>query len=160
VTAAPRRAIVGAVDTRTRIAGRRLVVATVIVLQLGFVVRGYTSDHREFAFQMFDESTDWRADIVRVTHDGRRVPIDDDWSGYRWNGLVNTRGLWDPQTKHHADAGIDNQLAFLDSALDYVATHTPRDTETQYLEATVTYWRNAHDPEVVVLRSTDRDAAR
>ena len=58
--------------------------------------------------------------------------------------------------RHHADAGLDNQLAFLDSALDWVAEHTPRDAETRYLEAAVTTWHNTDDPEVVVLRSDDR----
>ena len=42
----------------------------------------------------------------------------------------------------------------------YVGEHTPKDSETQYLEATVTYWRNAHAPKVVVLRSEDREVGR
>jgi hypothetical protein len=151
---------VGGVEARTRTVGRRIVVILVVLLQLGFVVRGYTSDHKEFAFQMFDESSDWRADIERVTRDGERIPIDADWPGYRWNDLVDTRGLADPGARDHADAGVDNQLAFLDSALDYVANHTPRDHETRYLEATVTYWRNAGEPKVVVLRSAEREEAR
>ena len=61
--------------------------------------------------------------------------------------------------RHHADAGLDNQIAFLDAALDYVADHTPRDTETRYLEAVVTTWHNTDDPKTVVLRSQDRDVA-
>jgi hypothetical protein len=146
-------------STRTRVIGRRVIVAVVVVLQLGFVARGYTSAHKEFAYQMFNESTDWRADIVRVTRAGDRIPIDEDWSGYQWSALVDTRGLFDPANRNHADAGIDNQLAFLDAALDYVAAHTPNDTETEYLEATVTYWRNAHDPKTVVLRSAAREGA-
>jgi hypothetical protein len=48
-------------------------------------------------------------------------------------------------------------LAFLDAALDWVADHTPRDTETRYLEATVTAWHNADEPAVLVLRSEDRE---
>jgi hypothetical protein len=145
------------VDSRRRVVGRRLIVGTAIALQLGFVARGYTSAHKEFAFQMFSESTDWRADIMRVTDTGERMPVDDSWDGYRWGDLVRTRGLADPARRHHADAGLDNQLAFLSEALDYVATHTPRDTETAYLEATVTYWRNARPPRDVVIRSERRD---
>ena len=38
----------------------------VVALQLGFIVRGYFSDHKEFAFQMFPEASTWRADLVRV----------------------------------------------------------------------------------------------
>ena len=64
------------------------------------------------------------------------------------------RGLAYPGTRHHADAGLDNQLAFLDAALDYVADHTPADRETLYLEAVVTAWHNDDPPR------TDRAAQR
>ena len=53
-----------------------------------------------------------------------------------------------PAVRHHADAGLDNQLAFLRSALDWVAANTPRDRETRYLEATVTAWHNADPPRI------------
>ena len=142
-----------------RVLGRRWAVGAVVVAQLFFVVRGYHSAHKEFAYQMFSESSDWRADVVRVTRDGRRVPVEQPWSGYSWGALVRTRGLYDPTVRHHADAGVDNQLAFLDAALDYVARHTPNDTDTAYLEADVTYWKNAHPPRHVVLRSNARGEA-
>jgi hypothetical protein len=131
-------------------------VLLVVVLQLGLVVRGYSSDHKVFAFQMFPESSMWRADVVRVTGDGRRVPIEVPWSGYRWNDLVPEGGLEYPAVRHHADAGLDNQLAFLRSALDWVATNTPRDHETRYLEARVTSWHNADPPQTRVFRSPVR----
>ena len=145
--------------SRRRVVGRRAVVALVVVVQLGLVARGYASDHKELAFQMFPESSTWRADIVRVEADGDRVPVTAPWTGYRWGDLVDGRGLDRPDRRHHADAGVDNQLAFLDSALDWVATHTPRDDQTLYLEATVTYWYNDDAPEVVVLRSRTREIA-
>ena len=131
----------------------------VVVLQLGFVARGYWSDHKEFAFQMFPESSTWRADVVRVTADGRRVPVELPWSGYRWDELVRDRGLSYPSVRHHADAGLDNQLAFLEAALDWVASNTPRDRETRYLEATVTSWHNADAPQVKRLQSRIREGA-
>jgi hypothetical protein len=137
-----------------------VVVVAVVVLQLGFVARGYWSDHKEFAFQMFPESSTWRADVVRVTADGRRVPIEQSWAGYRWDELVQGRGLTYPSVRHHADAGLANQLAFLESALDWVADNTPRDSETRYLEATVTSWHNDDPPRVGVLRSRLREGAR
>jgi hypothetical protein len=145
---------------RLRVVGRRVVVLSVVALQLGFAVRGYWSDHKPFAFQMFPESSTWRADVVRVTADGRRVPIERPWAGYRWDELVQDRGLRYPSVRHHADAGLDNQLAFLDAALDWVADNTPRDGETRYLEARVTSWHNADPPEVGILRSHVREAAR
>jgi hypothetical protein len=139
-----------------RIWGRRAIVVAVLAAQAFFVARGYWAPHKEFAFQMFPESSTWRADIVRVTTDGRRVPVAEPWDGYRWAALVPSRGLADPSARSHADAGIDNQVAYLDAALDYVAAHTPRDRETRYLEATVTAWHDADPPRTIVLRSADR----
>jgi hypothetical protein len=147
------------VEPAQKVVARRAVVLAVVLLQLGFVARGYWSEHKEFAFQMFPESSTWRADVVRVTDDGRRVPIELPWSGYRWEELVRDRGLSYPAPRHHADAGLDNQLAFLDAALDWVASHTPRDGETRYLEARVTSWHNADPPQVEVLRSRVREGA-
>jgi hypothetical protein len=135
-----------------------VVVLAVVVAQLVFVARGYWSDHKEFAFQMFPESSTWRADVVRVTANGRRIPIERPWSGYRWDELVRDRGLRYPWIRHHADAGLANQLAFLDAALDWVADNTPRDAETRYLEARVTSWHNDDPPEARVLRSHVRRA--
>ena len=129
----------------------------VVGLQVFFIARGYWADHKEFAFQMFPESSTWEAEIVRVTSDGRRVPIEESWSGYRWEDLVRDRGLRYPWVRHHADAGLDNQLAFLEAALDWVAENTPRDRETRYLEATVTSWHNDDPPEVEVMRSVERE---
>jgi hypothetical protein len=147
------------VSSRVRVVGRRIAVVAVVVAQLGLVARGYWADHKEFAFQMFPESSTWRADVVRVTADGRRVPIERSWSGYRWDELVRDRGLSYPSVRHHADAGLDNQLAFLDAALDWVASNTPRDGQTRYLEARVTSWHNADPPRVEVLRSHVREGA-
>jgi hypothetical protein len=138
---------------------RRVVVVGVVLLQLALVARGYWSDHKEFAFQMFPESSTWRADVVRVTADGRRIPVERGWSGYRWDELVPSRGLAYPSVRHHADAGLDNQLAFLDEALDWVADNTPRDRETRYLEARVTSWHNDDAPRVEVIRSAVRRGA-
>lgn len=56
-------------------------VVAVVVLQLGFVARGYLPDYKQFAFQMFPESSGWRPDVVRVTADGRRVPVERPRSG-------------------------------------------------------------------------------
>jgi hypothetical protein len=135
------------------------VVVGVVALQVGLAARGYSADHKPFAFQMFPESSTWRADVVRVTADGRRIPIEQPWAGYRWEELVQGRGLTYPAVRHHADAGLDNQLAFLASALDWVADNTPRDHDTRYLEATVTAWHNDDPPRVRVLRSDDREEA-
>lgn len=147
-------------EHRTRVIGRRVAVAVVVVLQIIFVVRGYRSDHKEFGFQMFREASTWQADIRRVTAGGERISIDEPWSGYRWDELVPVRGLSNPDVRHHADAGLDNQLAFLEAALDWVARNTPDDRQTKYLEAVVTTWFNDDPPEVVVLRSRDRDIPR
>jgi hypothetical protein len=143
-----------------RIVGRRVIVVAVVLVQLAFIARGYWSDHKEFAFQMFPESSTWRADVVRVTQDGRRVPVELPWSGYRWDQLVPNRGLPYPSVRHHADAGLDNQLAFLEEALDWVARNTPRDRETRYLEARVTSWHNDDPPQVELIRSDVREGTQ
>jgi len=136
---------------------RRVVFVGVILLQLGLIVRAYHDPHRTFGFQMFAESSTWRADIVRVTVDGRQIPIDEPWpGGYTWPELVHTRRLTYPAVRHAADTGIDATIDFLDKALDYVATHTPDDDETRYLEATVEYWHNTRGPSTTVLRSEER----
>ena len=143
-----------------RVIGRRVIVLGVVLLQLGFIARGYSADHKEFAFQMFPESSTWRADVFRVTADGRRVPVEIPWDGYQWDTLVTERGLSYPSFRHHADAGLDNQLAFLRSSLNWVAENTPRDHTTRYLEARVTAWHNDDPPRVEVFRSELREAAR
>jgi hypothetical protein len=148
------------VDSKTRIVGRRLAVAAVVLGQLFFVARGYWSTHKEFAFQMFPESSTWQASIVRVIGDGERISVTEPWAGYTWNDLVSGRGLQSPWIRHHADAGVDNQLAFLRSALQWVADHTPRDRQTRYLEATVTYWHNLDPPQTLVLRTDKREESR
>jgi len=147
------------VTSRVRVVGRRVIVVAVVLLQLGFIARGYWSDHKEFAFQMFPESSTWRASLFRVTADGERVPIDRPWFGYRWEDMVRDRGLSYPTYRHHADAGLDNQLAFLRAALDWVAANTPRDHETRYLEARVTSWHNDDPPRVEWFRSRAREEA-
>jgi hypothetical protein len=133
-----------------------VIVLAVVAAQLAFVVAGYSNDHKPFAFQMFPEASTWRADVVRVTSDGRRIPVSEPWAGYRWEDLVGDVGLQYPSVRRHADAGLDNQLAFLRSALDYVATHTPRDHDTRYLEARVTAWHNDDPPQTRVYRSEQR----
>lgn len=141
---------------KLRIVGRRVAVLTVVGLQVVLAVRGYSTAHKPFAFQMFPESSMWKADVVRVTRDGRRIPVSQPWSGYRWEALAPDVGLAYPSVRQHADAGVANQLAFLQSALNWVALHTPRDHETRYLEARVTAWHNADPPQVSVLRSRVR----
>ncbi len=136
---------------------RRAVVAAVVVAQVAFVVRAYSAPHKEFGYQMFPEASSWSADVVRVTADGRRVPVDQPWSGYEWNRLVGVRGLANPSRRHHADAGIDNQLAFLEEALDWLVDHTPADTETRYYEASITTWFNMGPAERTTLRSAERE---
>ncbi len=142
--------------TRRRIA-RRVIVVGLVALQLGLVVRAYSAPHREFGFQMFPESSQWQAEVVRVTDDGDRVPVDEPWFGYRWRDLVDSRGLAVPDRRHHADAGVENQLAFLQEAIDWVAANTPRDTETIRYEADVVVWPNLGDPERRHLVSDERE---
>ena len=136
-------------------------VAVVLVGHALLIVRGYADPHKFFAFQPFNESSTWRADIVRVTADGRRIPIEEPWpGGYEWDELVRWRVLERPGTMRHAYSGLGTALDFLDDALDWVADHTPDDDETLYLEASVTGYRNTRGPETRVLRSAVREEVR
>ena len=149
-------------DGGVRPAWRRRVAmgfaAAVLAVQLGFALNGYREPHKFFAFQPFNESSTWSADIVRVTWSGERVPVNDGWGGYQWNELVGMSALQSPATQRHAYMGVGATVDFLDDALDWVATHTPDDHDTRYLEATVTYFKNTRGPTVTVLRSVERAA--
>jgi hypothetical protein len=140
--------------------GRRravtLFVVAVLAVQVGFALNGYRDPHKFFAFQPFNESSTWTADIVRVTWDGERVPITEDWSGYEWDSLVGMAALRQPEALRHAYMGVGATIDFLDRALDWVADHTPRDRETRYLEATVTSFENTRGPTITVVRSAER----
>jgi len=131
-------------------------VVSVLAVQVGFAVNGYRDPHKFFAFQPFNESSTWRADIIRVTWDGDRVPIAEQWNGYEWNDLVGMAALRGPSRLRHAYMGVGATVDFLDDALDWVATNTPADGETRYLEATVTTYENTRGPTITVLRSVER----
>lgn len=136
---------------------RKTIVVVVAVVSLGCVVSGYRGVSPVLAWQMFPEASTWQADVVRVGTDGERTDIRVDWpGGYKWSELVPSRGLSAPWSASHASYGTDATIANLQAALDWVARNTPLDTETAYLEATVTYRRNADAPQVVVLRSVER----
>ena len=109
---------------------------------------------------MFPESSTWQADVVRVTADGRRVPVERRGRATAGTSWCRTGGCSYPGVRHHADAGLDNQLAFLEAALDWVAEQHAARPETRYLEATVTTWHNDDPPRVGVLRSHVREGAR
>jgi hypothetical protein len=140
-----------------RIRGAGVVFVAVLVIQVGLAINGYREPHKYFAFQPFNESSTWRADIVRVTWDGQQVPIEEDWSGYDWDTLVDMSALQHPDRLRHAYMGVDATLDFLEHALDWVSEHTPEDSETRYLVATVTYYENTRGPHTIVLRSDERE---
>ncbi len=145
----------GSVEWRRRAA--RVGAALILAGQLLMIGRAYSAPIDTFGFQMFPESSQWRADIRRVLPDGTRVDIRQPWpGGYRWETLVDARGLGAPFELHHADAGLAATVHLLGAALDWVAANTPADTETGYLEAIVTLVDNGRAPTVVVLTSERR----
>ncbi len=124
-----------------------------IGMSLIAVVAGYGGS-RVFAWQMFPEASRWQADIVRVTADGVRHPIEGPWpGGYRWSDLVTESGLSYPAVESNAAYGVDTTMDALQHALEWVAANTPADRETVLLEASVTLRRNDSPPETVVLRA-------
>ncbi|MYB09741.1 MAG: hypothetical protein F4Y28_07155 [Acidimicrobiia bacterium] len=138
--------------------GARWFAAAVVVAQLALVANGYRDPHNYFAFQPFNESSTYAVELVRVLDDGERVPVPNGrWEGYHWNELIDWGPLRSPWHQRHAFSGVDAVVDFLDNALNWVAGNTPGDTETLYLEATVTYYRNARGPYVTVVRSHERE---
>jgi hypothetical protein len=131
-------------------------IVAVLGVQIGFAINGYRDPHKFFAFQPFNESSTWKADIGRVTRNGERVSIMGGWAGYDWDDLVGMAALQGPSRLRHAYMGVGATVDFLDDALDWVAMHTPDDHETRYLEATVTTFENTRGPTVTVLRSIER----
>ncbi len=136
---------------------RRLVVVAVTAASLFAIVRGYDADTPVLAWRMFPEASTWRAEITRVTLTGERIDVREAWPGdYRWGALVTDRQWRDPFARRPASYGVDVTLARFAEALDWVAANTPDDTETWYIEARVTTWRNAEAPVVTILRSRVR----
>lgn len=138
---------------------RRVVFLVVAAAQVFFIVRAYDDPHGHFGYQPFNESSTWKAEIHRVTVDGRRESIRHGWEGYHWDQLVRDR-VDHPWHLRHADSGVDSTLDFLQKALHWVADNTPRDEETLYLEAYVTYYRNTRGPVTRLFRSDEREEAR
>ena len=142
---------------RLRIVGRRVVVVGVVGLQLGLVGRGLLVGPQAVRASRCSRSrapgaptscgSPPTAGASRSSSHGRAT------AGRRWS---RTSGCSTPSVRHHADAGLDNQLAFLRSALDWVADNTPRDHDTRYLEATVTSWHNDDPLRTEVFRSRFR----
>ena len=136
--------------------GAQCFFVAVVGLQLFFVVRAYDDPHSMFGYQPFSESSTWRASIVRVTDHGR-FNIRDGWEGYHWNQLVRGRGLTAPWIESSAASGVESQLAFFQQALDWVATHTPRDRTTLFFEAHVRYVQNRGEPRTRLMTSVLRE---
>ena len=129
----------------------------VVIIQLLLIVRAYSAPIDTFGFQMFPESSQWQAEIYRVLGDGTRIDVRQPWpGGYRWEDLVDTRGVGAPYGLHHADAGLEATVHLLDAALDWVAANTPDDLETARLVAEVTLVHNGRSPTTLVLESDPR----
>ena len=70
---------------------------------------------------------------------------------------IVVKGLDNPFFMGHAASGIESTLVFFQDALDWVATHTPDDRETVYLEAEVTWFKNRRGPFHRTMRSVRRE---
>ncbi len=136
---------------------RRVIIVSVVVSQAVAVAAAYDRPHKVFGWQMFDASSDWQAEIFRVTADGQRHDVREPWpGGYVWADLVATNGLDVAFVRSHAGHGLDTTLNLFQHALDWVAENTPDDGETIRLEAVVSYWDNGRPPEQVLFTSLGR----
>jgi hypothetical protein len=136
---------------------RRVAAVVIVAVQFALIARAYSAPIDTFGFQMFPESSQWRADVYRVAADGTRIDVRDPWpGGYRWEELVDARGLGTPFVLHHADAGLDATVWLFAAALDWVAANTPDDHETISLVAELTLIHNGRSPTRLLLESDRR----
>ncbi|RMH78791.1 MAG: hypothetical protein D6683_07150 [Actinomyces sp.] len=139
---------------------RRLAAVTLVgavAVHLALIVNGGADPHKRFGFRPFEDSDVWQAEIVRVTADGRRLPVDDGTWVYDWNELVGVGSLASPWRPGHARGGARAIVDLLDRALDWVVRHIPDDPDTVRLEARVTVIHNRHDPRVIILTGDERE---
>jgi hypothetical protein len=122
-----------------------------LVVHATLVVRGGSDPHKLFGFRPFNESDTWSAEIVSVSRDGTRSPVDPQ----TWDALVGSRKLRSIDHSRHAAAGADASVDFLDRALDWAVSQLPESSEVESFEATVTVNRNTRGPEIITLTSTD-----
>ena len=132
----------------------------VVVAQVGFVVRAYWADHKEFAFQMFPESSTWQADVVRVTADGRRIPVTEPWAGLpvvrRWCPTA----AWPTRVRDATPTpgSTTSSRSSTPPSTTSPATRPPtRDRATS--RPSSPRGTTTTSPQTVVLRSVDRDVA-
>lgn len=133
----------------------RALCLLVVGAQLYAVVNAYRDPLKRFGYQPFAESSVYRAQIFAVDRAGRRDSVADGFQGYRWQDLVQER-VGAPFSWRSAPSGVQATIYFMQHALDYVATHTPHDRQTAYLEARVSYRKNRGPEEHVTLRSRMR----
>lgn len=145
-------------ERRRRTVAKVVLVGTLVV-QAGLIVRGGSDPHKLFGFRPFNESDSWSAEIVRVTADGSRHPIDDGTWEYDWGELVGPGQLQHPDQQRHAAAGAPASIDFLDRAMRWVLDRIPDDHDTVALEATVTVFHNTRGPIVTVI-DEPRDPVR
>lgn len=137
-------------DPRRR-AAAGLVLVAAVVLHAALILSGGSDPHKRFGFRPFQESDTWRAEVVRVTAAGERIPIDDGTWVYEWDELVDVSELRSPGRSRHANGGARGTVDLLARALDWLADNTPADLDTIRFEATVSLVHNRGEPEVIVL---------
>ena len=132
--------------------GRTLFAGLYLAAQVGLVLTSALRPDGVFSFQMFNESSTIKIQVGRrvSTPTGERtVPVP-------WNDRVKDPILGTLGREVHASYGVDAQLFRLQKALDDVASHMPRDTETVALVAVVEVRRNGRPPVVRHLESARR----
>jgi hypothetical protein len=133
------------------------VVAVWLVAQLALIATAGQRPNHAFGFRMFSESSELEVHLARRLRGAAGlVPVehsqwmarDRDGRPHRihWGYLMGQNGprLDGPG---RAPYGARTQLAALEAALSWVATHTPEDAETAQLVADVLVWTNGRPPQ-------------
>ena len=136
--------------------------------QIAMVAWSYVRKDRLFGYQMFAESTFFRAQLHRVLRDGTRVhAVGGSWTArgadgqrrtHSWHTRVRDFRLdhLDQSRPTRAKIGIEVTLKFFQMALDDLATHARDDVETRRFEIDVEYTLASGVKKTVTLSSRDR----
>ena len=136
--------------------------------QAAMTVDAHLRRDRRFGWQMFSETTRFRAVLWRELADGRRRPtqrgrwVVETPQGRRvflWRDHVREWRLDDLERSRQAKVSLDATLLYAQRALDWVAARIPEDRETVRLVLVVDWEKADGTRGVTELASRPRDLA-
>lgn len=138
-----------------------------LTIQVVAIVHAHFSEDKRFGFWMFAESSQFQAKLYRQLKDGTFVyapkgtwvlhHAEGQTTEYAWDSMVRDFRLYQLEELKRAKTGMYVTLKYLQYALNYVADHTPQDTETVRFLLKIKYKRAQGEWEEVFFESHNRD---